>query len=249
MTATVLGTTLNLTTYTQVAEEVIDTARSGKVGALAAANTHLIAEAVDHPEFAAVLAGFDWVVPDGMPLVWALQLDGHNIDDRVYGPYLMLHLLTHSPQGLRHYFFGGTEKCLQRLQEAARKLNPEIIIAGVLSPPFGQWDDATEATLVQAINAAQADLIWVALGGVKQETWIARNRNRFERGVFLAVGDAFALVAGMRSFAPGWMQRCGLTWAYRLMQEPRRLLKRYLQKNSRFLTTFLVDRIKRTYSA
>ena len=89
----------------------------------------------------------------------------------------------------------------------------------------------------------------MALGGVKQETWIARNRRHFERGVFLAVGDAFALVAGMRSFAPSWMQRCGLTWAYRLMQEPRRLLTRYLQKNTRFLATFLADRIKRTYSA
>jgi len=249
VTGSVLGTTLNLTTYTQVAQEVIQIARSGKVAALAAANTHLIAEAVDHPEFAAVLAGFDWVVPDGMPLVWALQLDGHDIDDRVYGPYLMQHLLTHSPKSLRHYFLGGTEECLHRLQQAARKLNPEITIAGALSPPFGRWDDATETAIIQAINAAQADLIWVALGGVKQETWIARNRHRFQRGVFLAVGDAFALVAGMRSFAPGWMQRCGLTWMFRLIQEPRRLLTRYLEKNTRFIIAFLADRLRRVYDA
>ena len=94
---TVLGVRLNLTDYSEVAEEVVARARSGEVAALAAANTHLVAEAVDCSEFAKVLADFDWVVPDGMPLVWALQLDGHEIEDRVYGPYLMQHLLTHSP--------------------------------------------------------------------------------------------------------------------------------------------------------
>ena len=85
------------------------------------------------------------------------------------------------------------------------------------------------------------DFIWVALGGVKQENWIARNRHRYQRGVFLAVGDAFELLAGRRTFAPAWMQRSGLTWVYRLVQEPRRLWKRYLTNNTAFATYAILE--------
>ena len=115
-----------------------------------------------------------------------------------------------------------------------RKLRPEVQIVGHLSPPFRPWQEEDEAGFARTIGAAAPDFIWVALGGVKQETWIARNRHRYARGVFLAVGDAFELLAERRRFAPAWMQRLGLTWVYRLAQEPRRLWKRYLTHNSVF---------------
>ncbi len=244
----VLGTRLDVTTYEQALAQVVTLARSGNVGAVAAANTHLLAEAARNPGFAAVLQGFDIVLPDGMPLVWALQLDGHDITERVYGPYFMQHMLQHAPRDMTHYFFGGTDECLTRLQERARELNPSIRIAGAESPPFGQWEADTEMRLIANINAANADFVWIALGGVKQETWIAHNRHRFRRGIFLAVGDAFALVAGMRSYAPAWMQRCSLTWMYRLVQEPRRLLVRYISYNTRFVLAFFAERLGRVYS-
>ncbi len=243
----VLGTRLDVTSYSKVLDRVIVMARSGKVGAVAAANTHLIGEALTDPAYAEVLRSFEIVVPDGMPLVWALRLDGHEIRDRVYGPYLMQHILQHSPLNLRHYFFGGTVECLNRLKARALMLNPGLQIAGTVSPPFGDWDSGTEAALIDGINAANADFIWVALGGVKQETWIAQNRHRFRRGVFLAVGDAFALVAGLRLIAPAWMQRLGLTWIHRLVSEPRRLLSRYLRYNTRFITAFMKERLRKVY--
>jgi N-acetylglucosaminyldiphosphoundecaprenol N-acetyl-beta-D-mannosaminyltransferase len=243
----VLGTRLDVTTYDGVLERVVALARNQSVTAVAAANTHLVGEAVSNPAYAAVLESFDIIVPDGMPLVWALQLDGHQIEDRVYGPYLMQHVLAHSPAELSHYFFGGTSDCLEKLRARALELNPQLSIAGAASPPFGKWDAETEDGLIKQINDSGADFVWVALGGVKQETWIAANRHRFKKGIFLAVGDAFALVAGLRPYAPAWMQRSGLTWLYRLILEPRRLLGRYLRYNTRFVTAFMSDRLRRMY--
>lgn len=243
----VLGTRINVETYASALERVAAWAQSGKVACVAAANTHLVSEASANPGYAEVLRGFDLVLPDGMPLVWSLRLDGHEIHDRVYGPYFMEHVIRHSPAGLRHYFFGGTEECLAALCEGVKRLNPEVVIAGTMSPPFGKWDEATEAGLIQHINDAQPDFVWVALGGVKQETWIATNRDRFTRGVFLAVGDAFVLLAGLRGYAPDWMQRSGLTWIYRLIQEPRRLIGRYLTNNTRFVVAFLRDRWRKAH--
>jgi N-acetylglucosaminyldiphosphoundecaprenol N-acetyl-beta-D-mannosaminyltransferase len=246
-TATVLGVRLDVTNYDRACERVCAIAKSGAVATVAAANTHLVAEAASSAAFAGVLRAFDIVLPDGMPLVWTLRLDGHQIEDRVYGPYFMEHVLVHCPAGMKHYFFGGTAHCLEKLQGRARELNPQIQISGAVSPPFGMWDEGTESGAIDAINASGADLIWVALGGVKQETWIAKNRHRFKRGVFLAVGDAFALVAGLRPYAPAWVQRAGLTWLFRLAQEPRRLLSRYLRYNTRFAVALLKNRLKLAY--
>lgn len=245
----ILGTKVALTTYAEACRAVEAFAREGGVRCVAAANTHLLAEAALNSEYANALRGFDLILPDGMPLVWALRLDGHEIEDRVYGPYFMEHVLRHASSGLRHYFFGGTEQCLADLQRRAASLNPAIRIAGAMSPPFGAWSDETETRLIAEINEARPDFIWVALGGVKQELWLARNRARFARGVFLAVGDAFALLAGSRSFAPDWMQRRGLTWLYRLCQEPGRMLPRYLSYNTRFVTAFLAERLRLAYPA
>ena len=248
-TGVILGTKIALTNYAEAFRVAEDFARGGGVRCVAAANTHLLAEAALDSGFAGALRGFDLILPDGMPLIWALRLDGHEIEDRVYGPYFMEHVLRHSPEGMSHYFFGGTEQCLANLQRRATSLNPAIRIAGAASPPFGAWGDETEARLIADINDARPDFVWVALGGVKQELWIARNRARFARGVFLAVGDAFALLAGNRSFAPAWMQRRGLTWLYRLCQEPGRMLPRYLSYNTRFVTAFLAERLRLAYPA
>lgn len=248
-TGAILGTRIALATYAEAFRLVEEFARDGGVRCVAAANTHLVAEAALNSEYADALRGFDLILPDGMPLVWALRLDGHEIEDRVYGPYLMEHVLRHSPEGLGHYFFGGTERCLADLKRRATALNPAIRIAGAASPPFGAWSAETEDALIAHINEARPDFVWVALGGVRQEMWIARNRARFARGVFLAVGDAFTLLAGHRSFAPAWMQRSGLTWLYRLCQEPGRMLPRYLSYNTRFVTAFLAERLRLAYPA
>lgn len=170
-----------------------------------------------------------------MPVVWAMNLRGAGLSDRVYGPYFTKYVLKPTPKPWRHFFFGDTEEVLQSLRTAVLQLQPNIDIVGAISPPFRAWTEANEARFAEAISAANPDFVWVALPGGRMERWIVANQARHKRGVFLAVGDAFSLLSGRRAFAPKWMQRLGLTWLYRMSKEPRRLGPRYIQYNSLFV--------------
>jgi len=203
--------------------------------AVCPANTHILAAARHDPEFARVLAKFDLILPDGMPVVWTLNLLGAGLKDRVYGPYFMRYVLQRTPRPWRHFFFGDSEDCLNDLQRVAKEIQPDIEIAGALSPPFRSFTEADESSFAECINRAEPHFVWVALPGVRMERWIIENQTRYTRGVFLAVGDAFRLLTGKTQFAPAWMQRAGLTWAYRLSREPRRLGPRYLRYNSLYV--------------
>lgn len=231
----VLGTPVHKVTYASALDRCLALARRGRPAAVSACNTHLVTLARMDKKFHEVMGDFDLVVPDGYPLVWCMNTMGAGLKDRVYGPYLMKYILERTPRPWKHFFFGGTEDCLSRLRDAAKKMQPDIEIAGWLSPPFGTWSQEDEHRFAATITASGADFIWVALGGGRQETWIRDHLRHFRSGVFFAVGDAFELLAGGRPFAPEWMQHRGLTWLYRLAQEPRRLFGRYLQFNSRFL--------------
>jgi glycosyltransferase involved in cell wall biosynthesis len=124
-----------------------------------------------------------------------------------------------------------------------RQAQPEVEIVGTLSPPFRAWTEKDEEEFASVIRNSGADFIWVALGGDRQERWVEKNLKRHSKGIFLAVGDAFELLAGRRAFAPRWMQKSGLTWLYRLWQEPRRLFPRYFKYNSLFLYYSWLDRL------
>ena len=180
-----------------------------------------------------------------MPVVWALNARGARLKDRVYGPYFMRHVVRSTPRPWRHFFFGNSEECLAELRRALIQLQPDIQIVGMLSPPFRPFTEADEATFADTINRANPHFVWVALPGVRMERWIIDNQKRYSGGVFLAVGDAFSLLSGGRSFAPRWMQRTGLTWAYRLSKEPLRLGPRYLQYNSLFVAYLVRDALSR----
>lgn len=231
----VLGTPVDSVTYESALARIKALAGLPRPAAVSACNTHLVALARSNEDFHDVMLRFDLVAPDGYPLIWSLNNQGAQLSDRVYGPYLMRYTLERTPAPWRHFFFGGTPGCLERLVEKAKQLQPNINIAGTISPPFRKWDEADEAHFAKVIKDSQADFIWVALGGERQERWIVRNLSRYQKGVFFAVGDAFELLAGSRPFAPAWMQRFGLTWLYRLAQEPRRLWARYFKFNSLFL--------------
>lgn len=237
----VLGTPITCCTYASALERVTVLALEPRATAVCPANTHILAEARHKLEFAKRLARFDLVLPDGMPIVWSLNLRGADLKDRVYGPYFMRHVLRSTPRPWRHFFFGDSEECLADLRRVLLRLQPDIDIVGTLSPPFRPFTDAEEESFADTINSAEPDFVWVALPGVRMERWIVDNQARFRKGVFVAVGDAFALLSGRRSFAPSWMQRVGLTWAYRLCREPLRLGPRYLRYNSLFLFYLLWD--------
>lgn len=239
----VLGTSVDCVTYESALARITQLAGARRPTAVSACNTHLVALARSDRKFHAVMERFDLIAPDGYPLIWRLNAQGAGLRDRVYGPYLMRHTLQHTPAPWRHFFFGGTPQCLERLVAIAKNLQPEIQIAGTLSPPFRAWTEEDEAKFARTIRESEADFIWVALGGERQEKWIVNNLHRHRKGVFFAIGDAFELLAGSRPFAPAWMQRFGLTWLYRLAQEPRRLWARYFKFNSLFVYYSIRDRL------
>jgi N-acetylglucosaminyldiphosphoundecaprenol N-acetyl-beta-D-mannosaminyltransferase len=236
-----LGTPVACATYDSALEKIKSLAREPRPTAVCPSNTHILGEARHNPEFARVLERFDLVLPDGMPVVWALNFRGAGLKDRVYGPYFMRHALRNLPRPWRHFFFGDSQECLIELRRALFQLQPDIEIVGMLSPPFQPFTEADERSFAETINRAEPDFVWVALPGVRMERWTIDNQARYRGGVFLAVGDAFSLLSGRRSFAPTSMQRMGLTWAYRLCKEPLRLGPRYLRYNSIFVFYLLWD--------
>ena len=237
----VLGVPVACVSYDSALEIVKELAWESRPTTVCPANTHILSEARHDPSFAWVMSKFDLVLPDGVPIVWAMNLRGAGLSDRVYGPYYMKYVLERTPRPWRHFFFGDTEEVLESLKTAAVQLQPSIEIVGAISPPFRPWTESDEAHFAETINEASADFIWVALPGGRMERWIIENQHRYNRGVFLAVGDAFTLLSGRRPFAPKWMQQVGLTWLFRMLKEPRRLGPRYLQYNSLFVYYLVGD--------
>jgi N-acetylglucosaminyldiphosphoundecaprenol N-acetyl-beta-D-mannosaminyltransferase len=209
-------------------------------GYVCAAPVHALMEARDDPEMHAALLGATMVVPDGMPLVWAANLLGETLSDRVYGPELMMRYNARCVEkGHRVWLYGGRDQgTLVQLALSLRRRQPGISIVGGYSPPFRDLTAEEEAGLVDQINEARPDVLWVGIGVPKQEKWMARMRERLEVPVMCGVGAAFDFHAGRVPMAPRWMQERGLEWVFRVAQEPRRLLPRYLSTNPRFVIGF-----------
>jgi N-acetylglucosaminyldiphosphoundecaprenol N-acetyl-beta-D-mannosaminyltransferase len=182
------------------------------------------------------------VTPDGMPLVWLSRLMGFSHVERVYGPDLMLTMCARSmTQGYRHFFYGGAPGVAEKLVLRLRARFPGLQVVGTYSPPFRPLTSEEDAAVVQHINAAQPDVVWVGIGTPKQDYWMKEHVGWLSAPVLIGVGAAFDFHAGVKRQAPRWMQRSGLEWLFRLMTEPRRLWRRYLINNSGFLCLMLLQ--------
>ncbi len=189
-------------------------------------------------------------VPDGMPLVWALRSWGVDIHDRVYGPdFFELCMARSRELGIRHFFYGSTDETLECLQEKLRERYGALEIAGVYAPPFRPLTPYERDEVIARINSSGAHMLWVALGAPRQEVWIDHIAHRLSVPVLIAIGAAFAFHAGTVKQAPDWMQKRGLEWLYRLIQEPRRLWFRYLYYNPLFVIKCLWERLTTRQSA
>jgi N-acetylglucosaminyldiphosphoundecaprenol N-acetyl-beta-D-mannosaminyltransferase len=174
-------------------------------------------------------------VPDGMPLVWIGKLSGNQVE-RIYGPDLVLSLCERGQDyGFRHYFYGGDPGFQDRMMENLLKRFPRMQIAGNYSPPFRNLTPEEEKETVEKINQTSPDIVWVGLGTPKQDYWMDRMRPLLNAPLLIAVGAAFDLHSGRIRQAPIWMRRAGLEWSFRLLMEPRRLWRRYLIGNPRFI--------------
>jgi N-acetylglucosaminyldiphosphoundecaprenol N-acetyl-beta-D-mannosaminyltransferase len=204
------------------------------------ATVHLVMLCREDAEVRDAVVGSSVVVPDGQPLVWALRALGHRLRDRVYGPDLMARYCERSARtGTRMYLYGGRNQgALVQLAYNLRRRYPGLRIVGGYAPPFRSLTGEEEAQVAAEINSSRADVVWVGIGQPKQEKWMARMRDRLEAPVLAGVGAAFDFHAGLQPQAPEWMQSSGLEWTYRLAHEPRRLWRRYLRYNPRFIAGF-----------
>jgi N-acetylglucosaminyldiphosphoundecaprenol N-acetyl-beta-D-mannosaminyltransferase len=239
-TREVIGIPLAMTTYDGAMAVMDGMVARRERGYVCAVAVHAVTVAQRDPEMRAALLGSTLTVPDGMPLVWAVNLLGENLPHRVYGPELMRRYTRRcAEKGHRIWLYGGRDQgSLAQLALNLRRDFPGLRIVGGYSPPFRDLEPHEEDEVVERINADRPDVLWVGTGVPRQEKWMARMRDRLEVPVMCAVGAAFDFHAGRISQAPPWMQDRGLEWTYRIAQEPRRLLPRYLYYNPAFLRRF-----------
>jgi N-acetylglucosaminyldiphosphoundecaprenol N-acetyl-beta-D-mannosaminyltransferase len=235
---------VNAESFAVVLARVLDAPESGERLAVHFATAHSLVEAHDRPEVREALrAGL--VEPDGMPLVWLGRRSQMDVE-RVCGPDFMPALIAAGvPLGRSHFFLGGADGTPEALAARLEARYPGVRIVGTLSPPFRELTVEEDAAVVATINAAAPDYLWVGLGAPKQDLWLAAHRARLNAAALLAVGAAFDFHSRRRRRAPGWMQRTGTEWLYRLASEPRRLAGRYTRVNARFVLLLATERRRR----
>ncbi len=243
--AAVLGVRVDAPTWTQALGRLRAWASAGESRYVCLANVHAVMEAHDRPAYRAVLQAADLVLPDGMPLVWLLRRQGRSGQPRFRGADLVERLCALAEaEGLPVGFYGAQPETLQRLVAWLLRRFPRLSIVYVYSPPFRPLTPEEDAHVVRALRASGVRLLFVGLGCPKQEQWMAEHRGRVP-AVMVGVGAAFDFLAGTKPQAPRWMQRAGLEWLFRLLTEPRRLGRRYLKHNPRFLALVLWEAWRR----
>ena len=201
---------------------------------IAVTGMHGVTEAHREPSFKHVLNSADMVVPDGMPIVWLGRWHGYPLKRRVYGPELMQSFCQDTSSKYRHFFYGGIPGVPTLLAKTLQEKHG-INVAGIYSPPFRMLSKEEDQEVVALINAAKPDVLWIGLSTPKQERWMYEHRATLRVPVVIGVGAAFDLNSGRFRQAPRWMRERGLEWLFRLMQEPRRLWRRYLIYGSEFV--------------
>ncbi len=193
------------------------------------ANVHMLIEARQNQHFASVLRQADLVTPDGIPLVWMLKLMGADQAERVAGMDILLATCDRAAQSqISIFLLGSTPDLLAKIHHRLQQEFPLLKIAGMNSPAFGPPDPTADQNIVQMINSSGAGIVFVALGCPKQELWMAQHRSHIQ-AVTIGIGGVFPVYAGALKHAPKLLRMAGFEWLFRLIQEPRRLWKRYAQ--------------------
>ena len=208
----------------------------GNPGYACVTAVHVIMEAQKDPSYLEILNNAVLNVPDGMPMTWVGWCQGHREMTRVFGPDFMLALCELSVQrGYRHFLYGGQLGVAEQLRAFLEAQFPGLKIVGTYTPPFRKLNSKEEEELISQVRASKPDILWVGLGAPKQERFMAHYLDQFQVPLMVGVGAAFDFHTGRIRDCPDWVKRAGLQWLHRLVQDPKRLLKRYLRANPAFL--------------
>ncbi len=242
------GLGVSLTTYRGIVEATLDAAQRHEPAIVSFHAVAAVVETSSTPSLLGKVNRFQIVAPDGQPVRWALNwLHGARLPDRVCGPDAMLALCRGAARaGVPVFFYGSSNQVLKHLQANLRQGIPALRIAGAISPPYRPLSPAEEEALVAQINASGAGILFIGLGHPKQDLFADAHRDRIS-AVQVCVGAAFDFLSGATRRAPRWMQRSGLEWCHRLLQEPRRLWRRYFVTNTIFLLRLIPALVRRVY--
>lgn len=244
----ILDVQVDATSYEDASQRVLQWAREGRSTYVCVANVHMIMEAFDSATFRWVVNQAGLVVPDGMPLVWALKALGVKSASQVRGANLTLHVVERAArEGVPIGLYGGTPESLKDFVWLLEERVPGVRVACAISPPFRPLAPEEDEAFTSDISTSGARVLFVGIGCPRQERWMAEHKGRIP-AVMLGVGAAFDFHTGRVRQAPRWMRRAGLEWAFRLLMDPRRLWKRYAKNNPRFLALFLLQLMETWFS-
>lgn len=234
--ANVLGVGVHAIDMRRALEVFQRTVVERRKGYVCVTGVHGIMEAQKNPDFRAILNGSLLTTPDGVPTVWVGRWQGYSQMRRVFGPELMLEVCAMSvSKGYTHFLYGGADGVAEQLQAALLCRFPGLRIVGTYTPPFRQLNEAEKQDLCARVASVSPDIFWVGLSTPKQERFMAEYLPCLDTRVMVGVGAAFDVHTNRIQDAPAWMKTAGLQWLHRLGQEPRRLWKRYLYNNPRFV--------------
>jgi len=241
-----LGVSISAVTPALASEAIGGWIESGQRAYVCVAPVATLVDSQRDVLYREVLNRADMVTPDGMPVVWLARLRGNQVIRRTYGPDLLSAVCADGQaKHYRHFFYGASEETCRLLQAQLRRLFPDICIAGHYSPPFQAKASREQDRVLDLINKARPDIVWVGLGSPKQDFWMQIHRPLLDVPVLVGIGAAFDFVAGVKPQAPRWVQRSGLEWFFRLCCEPRRLWRRYLVGNSLFIYYVVRDLVSK----
>jgi N-acetylglucosaminyldiphosphoundecaprenol N-acetyl-beta-D-mannosaminyltransferase len=202
-------------------------------------NVHMVMESYDDEGLRAIINGADLVAADGVPVIWTSRWLGLRKQSRVFGPELTIRLCEMAArEGIPVGFYGSTPEVAGDLRRRVMERFPKLQIPFCYSPPFRALTDAEDGSICDAINRSGARILFVGLGCPKQERWMSEHRSRVG-GTMIGVGWAFDILAGRSNPAPTWIQKIGMEWFYRLVRNPRKLWRRHLKHDPRFVVLIL----------
>lgn len=225
----------NVTSHDAAIRAVADLIARQEGGYICFSTVHMVMESYDDAKFGAKVNGADYIITDGMPIVWMQKLQGAQNASRVRANDLMILLCEYAEKNnLSVGFYGGKQEVIDTILERAKRDFPRLNIPYAFSPPFRALSEAEDVAITAEINRAAPDILFMGLGCPKQENWMAAHKDKI-KAVMLGVGASFDFYAGNIKESPAWMGKFGLEWLYRLTREPKRLWRRYLILNPRFI--------------
>jgi len=231
----ILGVNIAVTNLSETVRYIEENLEELRGNYICISNVHTTVTAYEDEEYRKIQNGGALALPDGKPLSIVSKKRGFKNAERLTGPDLMGALFKESEEkGYKHYFYGSTEETLELLKIKLNEKYPKLNIVGMYSPPFKSEVSLENDDILNEINSKNVDFLWVGLGAPKQEKWMHIHKNKVN-AIMIGVGAGFDYYAEKIKRAPLWMQKCSLEWLYRLTQDPKRLFKRYITTNIKFI--------------